>query len=295
MTASKPEPLIVERTFNATPAQVWKAITDPEAMRIWYFDVPNFKAQIGFEFQFNVHYNGTDYRHLCKVTAAVPEKKLAYTWRYADKPGDSLVTFEIIAEGASKTRLKLTHEGLETFPAEPSYRRENFEGGWNDLIGRSLPDFLATADRQIVITRDYDAPIDLVWKAMTDPAHLVHWWGPNGFTTTVEKMDFRVGGEWLLTMVGPDGTKYPNKSIFREIVEKERVVFDHGDGSKEHDTNMFVATWSFEARSATRTRLTARMVFPTAEQRDKIARDYGAVEGGQQTLAKLAAHLKHMK
>ena len=59
---------------------------------------------------------------------------------------------------------------------------------------------------------------------MVDPKHVVQWWGPNGFTTTIQEMDFRRGGVWTLVMHGPDGTDYPNYSTFQEIVYPERIV-----------------------------------------------------------------------
>jgi len=88
------------------------------------------------------------------------------------------------------------------------------------------------SDREIIISRVYDAPRDLVWEAMTDPKHVVHWWGPRGFSTTTEVMDVRPGGTWKHVMRGPDGTEYPNKSIFVEVVKPERLVYTHGGGKK---------------------------------------------------------------
>jgi len=135
------ESVIVERTFNAPVARVWKALTDADEMRIWYFDLKEFKPEVGFEFEFIVEHEGNSYHHLCKVTAVIPEKKISYTWRYKDEPGDSLVTFELFPEG-DETHLKLTHEGIETFPKTPAYERKNFEAGWTVLIGSELKQFL---------------------------------------------------------------------------------------------------------------------------------------------------------
>ncbi len=130
MTAEKnlTEPVVIERTFNAPVQQVWKALTDVEEMRRWYFDLEEFRAEKGFEFEFTVEHKGVKYHHLCKITEVIPQKKLAYTWRYKGHEGDSLVTLELFADG-NKTRLKLTHEGLETFPKTPSFARKNFMEG----------------------------------------------------------------------------------------------------------------------------------------------------------------------
>lgn len=151
-----------------------------------------------------------------------------------------------------------------------------------------------TFDREIVISRVFDAPRDLVWRAMTDPQHVVHWWGPRGFTTTVEKMDFKTGGVWKHTMHGPDGANYPNKSIFKEIVPHERIVYSHGGGRENGPGASFMATWSFDAQGAGKTKVTLRMVFPSAADRDFVAREFGAIEGGKQTLERLSEYLPKM-
>ena len=135
------EAVVIERTFNAPVGRVWKALTDVEEMRQWYFNLKQFKAEVGFEFDFVVEHEGTTYHHLCKVTEVIPEKKLAYTWRYKGHEGDSLVTFELFADG-NKTRLKLTHTGIETFPKTPAYARKNFEAGWTTIIGSELKQFV---------------------------------------------------------------------------------------------------------------------------------------------------------
>jgi uncharacterized protein YndB with AHSA1/START domain len=133
--------VVIERTFNAPVAKVWNAITDVEQMRRWYFDLKEFKPEIGFEFEFVVEHEGMTYHHLCKVTEVVPKKKLAYTWRYKGHEGDSLVTLELAAAG-HETRLKLTHEGLQTFPKTAAFARKNFEAGWTAIIGSELKQFL---------------------------------------------------------------------------------------------------------------------------------------------------------
>ena len=134
------EPLVVERTIEAPVARVWQAMTTKDEMSRWFFDLNDFKPQAGFEFEFTVEHEGNIYRHLCKVTEAVPQKKLAFTWRYHGHEGDSLVAFELFAEG-NKTKLKLTHSGLETFPKTPHFARKNFEGGW-DAITTGLKEYV---------------------------------------------------------------------------------------------------------------------------------------------------------
>ncbi len=146
-TFVKTEPFVIERTYNAPVSKVWKAITDKDDMKKWYFDLPEFRPEVGFEFQF---LGGKDpnsqYLHLCKITEVIPNKKLTYSWRYDGYSGNSFVTFELFPEG-DKTRVKLTHEGLETFPAEvDDLKRENFAEGWNQIIGDSLKNFVESTN-----------------------------------------------------------------------------------------------------------------------------------------------------
>ena len=149
----------------------------------------------------------------------------------------------------------------------------------------------STTDREIVITRVFDAPRELVWDAMTDPEKVVHWWGPRGFSTTIEQMDVRPGGEWKHVMHGPDGTNYPNHSIFQEVVKPERLVYFHSGHREGGSSVSKVFTWTFETLEAGRTRVTIHMVFASTEERDRVVKEFGAIEGGKQTLERLAEFL----
>jgi len=140
------EPIVMERTFNAPLARVWRALTDADQMREWYFDLKEFKAEVGFEFEFIVEHEGNSYHHLCRVTEVIPEKKIAYTWRYKGEQGNSLVTFELFPDG-NKTRLKLTHSGIETFPRTPAYARKNFETGWKSIVDSELRPFVEKPEK----------------------------------------------------------------------------------------------------------------------------------------------------
>lgn len=152
-----------------------------------------------------------------------------------------------------------------------------------------------TSDREIIITREVDAPRELVWEAFSNPKHVVNWWGPVGFTTTIEEMDFRPGGTWKHVMHGPDGTNYPNKSIFREIVKPERVVFSLAGGEEGGKGLHFTMTWKFEVIAPKKTRVTIHQVYATPEDREFVAQKYGAIEGGKQCLARLDEYLAQIK
>ena len=139
------------------------------------------------------------------------------------------------------------------------------------------------ASRELRMSRTFKAPIELMWEVWTHPDHVSQWWGPDGFTCTVHKMDFREGGEWNLTLHGPDGTNYPNRSIFKEIVPNRRIVF-------EHFNPHFVTTAEFSA-AAEGTTVEWAMVFDTAEMRDIVIKAHGADEGMKQNLQRLGDYL----
>lgn len=151
------------------------------------------------------------------------------------------------------------------------------------------------SDREIVITRLFNAPRDLVWQAWTDPAHIAQWWGPKGFTTRVDEMDLRPGGQSRYVMVGPDGTEYPVQGVFREVVPPERIVTtdEFGEGYEEiTDIDLpqgMVMTILFEDLG-NQTRLTLHILHPTAEERRKHE-EMGVVAGWNSTLDCLAEHL----
>ena len=140
----KDEKIVIERTYNTPVEKVWKAITDRDEMKRWYFDLAEFKAEPGFEFQFyGEGKQGEKFLHLCKVIEVIPKKKLTYSWRYDGYEGNSFVTFELFSEG-NKTRVKLSHTGLESFPvtSNKDFAKENFMEGWTYIIGTGLKDYL---------------------------------------------------------------------------------------------------------------------------------------------------------
>jgi len=146
---------------------------------------------------------------------------------------------------------------------------------------------MAEKDRELILQREVPYARELVWRAMTDPEHVNKWWGPDGFRNEEVTLDFRVGGEWRYVMVGPDGTRYPNLSLFTEIVAPSRLAYDHGDGQRV----WFETTVTLEA-TATGTLITLRQLYPSQAARDEVVEKYGAIEGGKQHLAKLEAYVR---
>ena len=147
--------------------------------------------------------------------------------------------------------------------------------------------------RSIIGSRVLDAPRALVFSVWTDPKHLAQWWGPNGFTTTTHAYDFRPGGVWRFVMHGPDGRDYQNRITFDEIVPPERIVYRHGGGD-DVEPVQFTQTVTFEDLGNGRTLLTWHGRFPSAEERARVIKEYGADKGLVQTMARLADYLVTM-
>jgi uncharacterized protein YndB with AHSA1/START domain len=148
-----------------------------------------------------------------------------------------------------------------------------------------------TSDREVVISRLLDAPRELVFEAWVDPKHVVNWWGPDGFRTTIREVAIRPGGIWRFTMHGPDGVDYLNRIEFIEVKRPERLVYHHyGEGD---DQMHFHVTVTFDDQQG-KTMLTMRSIFDTAAERNRVVDEYGAIEGGIQHLARLADYLKAM-
>jgi len=136
------KPFVIERTLDAPVKKVWAAITEKNQMKQWYFDLAAFEPKVGFEFSFVGGSPEEEYTHHCRITEVVEFKKISYTWRYENYPGESEVTFELFEEG-DQTKIKLTHRGLETFPAnKKDFARSSFEAGWTEIIGKSLTEYV---------------------------------------------------------------------------------------------------------------------------------------------------------
>ena len=160
--------VVIERTFEAPIEEVWEALTNKDQMKQWYFEVSDFKAEVGFEFQFSAASEGKTYLHKCKVVEANPITKISYTWSYDGYVGQSLVTFELFSEGKNKTRLKLTHSDLDTFPKEyAEFSQENFNEGWKTILGQSLRNFVEKGSFTKSIR--INASLKDIWNIVLNP------------------------------------------------------------------------------------------------------------------------------
>ena len=309
-----PNTFTLVRVLDAPADAVFRAWTEVEALRLWWgpkgfaMESCTLDLRPGGLFHYCLRAPGGAemwgkfvYREVRR-----PDR-LAFVVSFSDKDANnvrhpmaadwpleilSTVTF---TEHEGKTTMTMTAEALGASEKELAMFVGGFDsmrGGWGGTI-QQLEEFLSTSAREIVISRLFDAPRERVFEAWTDPAHRDAWWGPDGFTTTTQEVAIRPGGSWRYVMHGPNGVDYPNLQTFEEIVRPERIVYAHGTGIPG-EAPKFHVTVTFEDQGG-KTLLTMRSLFPTAEARDFVIREVKAIEGGNQTLARLAAYLHQGK
>ena len=295
------EPIIVTtRVFDAPRELVWQACTEAKHMARWWGprrytnDVLEMDARPGGAWRIDqTSADGKVYRFSGEFREVVEPERLVLTFTFEGMQGPPMVethTFEAVEGG---TRLT-TVSRFDSVASREGMRASGMEDGARESYER-LAELLAslqgdatghTTEREMIVTRLFDAPRELVFDAWTDPEHLGEWWGPIGFTTTVHSMDVRPGGVSRYMMHGPDGTDYPNRVAYEQVVRPGRLVYSHGSDERP---DQFHVTVTFDDEGG-KTRLTLRSLFPTAEALAAVMK-FGAVEGGKQTLARLAEYL----
>lgn len=237
--------VIVERTFETPVKNVWEAITDKNQMKEWYFNLDEFKLEVGFQFTFKGQgHKGEQYLHICTITEIVPLKKLQYSWEYKGHSGYSLVTFELFDKG-DKTMVRLTHSGLDSFPGNtPDFSRDSFNEGWNMIIGKMLPEFLTkhsfkkkpntvkidpmenieiqTVEAQMLIRR----PVEMVFQAFIDPSKTINFW----FTRSSGPLEVGKVVTWEWEMYGVSA-----RVFVKEIIRNKKISMEWGDPGSSVD------------------------------------------------------------
>lgn len=298
-SAKQPAPrgLVITRVFDAPRSLVFKAWTQREHLVHWWGQpkgatMPYCKVdlRVGGTLHFrvdlpdgNVIWGKGVYREI------VEPERLVFADYFSDEhgnivepppglPKESVIT-ATFTERDGKTTVTVEHAGVERASKE---NQEAYHRGWGESLDRLADDLARASKREVAITRIFDAPRELVFKAWTDPKHLAQWWGPKGFTLPGCEMDFRPGGAYRFVMRGPDGKDYPFHGVYLEIVEPERIAFtaiiDNAPG------NELVTTATF-AEEGGRTRLTVKQTVPT----EPYAR--GQKQGWTESLERLADHL----
>ncbi|MGZ5189766.1 MAG: SRPBCC domain-containing protein [Flavisolibacter sp.] len=212
-------PLIKEALLDAPLHRVWKAITNNDDMKQWYFDLKEFKPEVGFQFQFYGENEGRKFLHLCEVKEVIENKKISYTWTYDTHPeAVTLVSWELFPEG-NKTRLKLTHEGLDKLPQERDYAIDNFKAGWNDIVEKSLRNYVGVLEHSVDKSIEINAKPAQVWEVLTHPQHTKQW--AEAFMPGIYvESDWEKGNEVMWK--GADGNTFVKGIVLTN--EKEKVL-----------------------------------------------------------------------
>jgi len=137
-------PIVVEEVFKSSIEDVWNAITRHDLMIRWFFEnIPDFRAEVGFETRFNIVSGGRDFLHVWRVTEAIPLKKIVYNWTFEGYAGSADLSMELFEEN-DNIRLVVTSTPIESFPQDiPEFKRESGLDGWNYFIKQRLKEFLS--------------------------------------------------------------------------------------------------------------------------------------------------------
>jgi len=300
--------LVVTRVFDAPVALVFDAFTRPEHLVHWWmpkgFGTPI--AQVmdvrpGGSWRVRMPFSdGNSCTAYGVYREVVRNERLSWDDFCDDFNGKFFhkafvtVAFEDLG---GKTRVTLRARLDPPADRDPKWTLAAMEEGWVDGWKDNLENLVGyiprsdTRGRSVTVSRVYDAPRRLVWQAWTDLDHVDRWWGPTGFTTTTQAREVRPGGVWRFVMHGPDGTDYPNWITYLEVTEPERLVYAHGESAESVE---FHTTVTFEAQGPKKTKLTLHAVFVSAEAHRVAVETHGAIEGGKQTLERLAGELEAM-
>jgi uncharacterized protein YndB with AHSA1/START domain len=286
------------KIVDATADQVFRAFTEPEHLAQWWgpegFGVSAVTSDARQGGLFRIVMRGPDgmdmpvdgtYREFDPPRRLVTEATAMGS--DGEKLLESVTTVDLV-DADGKTEIRVRASAVALVP-EAAPALAGMEAGWAQSL-RRLDDHVTGADdRRIVTTQLVEASPEEVFEVFTTAEHLARWWGPDGFTTTTASMDFRPGGQWRFTMHGPDGTDYPNLITYDEIRPGEALTFLH-TGGEDDDVAFRGEVW-FDGFMGN-TVVTLKAVFATAAERDENVEKYGAIEGGRQTLARLADYAK---
>lgn len=285
--------IVVSRRFDATPEAVFDAWLDTESACQWLFATPGgvmekveISPRVGGGFIVNELRGDLLATHFGTYVDIDRPRRLAFDFTTDREQAPTRVTVEFNSD-AGGCIVTLTHEIDSNWAEYGASVRQGWTGILDGLAQTLQGE--SKADREIMLTREYDAPRELVWAAWTEAAQVDQWWGPDGFVTRTEAMEVRAGGAWRFTMTAADGTVFPNYVLYMDVSPPERLIYAHG--SEESAPAAFHVTVLFEALGG-RTRVTMRSLFPSKAARDHVVEAYGAIEGGKQTLAHLAVHLE---
>ena len=286
---------LITRSFAAPRTLVFAAMTQPEHVRQWYglrdhtMKVCEIDLRVGGKWRYVVQMpDGNEYAFSGEYLEIVPPERLVSTERFEAIPGSDYVATVTFSEQDGETTLT-SHLQYQSPEHRDGHVNSGMAWGMQQTFAR-LDEHLASmahAEREIVVMRVYAAPRELVWQTWTEPQHVVHWWGPDGFSLTIYEMDVRPGGRWHFHMHGPDGTAYLNQIVYVEVAKPDRLVYDHSPTPK------FRSIVTFEEQGG-KTTVSMRSIFETSADYERAVYVFHAIEGGKQTLRRLADYLTQL-
>lgn len=293
-SSSKGRELVMVRCFKAPRELVFRVWTDKEHVGHWWGPtgftntIREMEVRPGGVWRFIMHGpDGVDYPNLIQFEEVVTPERLVYAHGSDEKPGQFHVTVTFEEEEGYSTRITMRMVFKSREERDMLVERSGAIEGNKQTMDRLEKHLLEMErfDQGIITERVFPYSIDIVYSAWQDPKHLAKWWGPKGFTNTFQKFEYKEGGEWVFVMHAPDGKDYPNKSVFVEIKERERIVFDHV--SNHH----FRAVFTFES-FAEGTRLTFCMIHSSKEEADRV-KQY-VLAGNEENFDRLEQELKQV-
>jgi uncharacterized protein YndB with AHSA1/START domain len=287
--------IVITRDFNAPAQLVWEAWTKPEHVRRWYglrgnnLAVCEIDLRVGGSWRYVLRDESGEYPFSGEYLEIEAPNRVVSTERFELIPNSDYVATVTLTERNGVTSMR-SHLKYQSREHRDGHIASGMEAGMRETYVR-LDEVLEDlerpdATREIVQTRFLNAPRDLVFEAFTNPQHVDRWWGPRGFTTKTCSMDVRPGGEWRFDMTMENGPTFRNLVRYFEVVRPERLVFEQGDVTESGESNAMHVTVTFTERDG-KTELLMRGVFPSADVREFVAREFKAVEGGKQTIDRL--------
>ena len=277
--------LTFEREAAAPVSVLWQAWTASAARQVWAAPTPEVTVEF-VEAELKV---GGREVSLCKVDGQ-PDIRCEIGWLEL-QTGSRSVNYEVVsAEGVTQSAALVTADfsgsgerSRLSVTIQLSSLAENMEEGYRQGFNAGLKNLTGVAERTMVLERIIKAPRSVVWGAWVNPETLPQWWGPEGYSCRTARIDLRAGGEWVFDMIGPDGTVYPNHHRYVEVRPEEGLAYTllWGENGPKH-----ADAWIAFEDLGDATRVTLGMVMNTAEEYQQ-AKGFGAIELGQQTLAKL--------
>jgi len=290
--------ITITRLFDAPRERVFAYLTEAEHLKEWWgpegFTISEARSEPRPGGEFFLVMQGPDDMGGGPVQGeyveVVPPEVVAMTSWVLGEDGDRILESHermTLTDVDGKTQLVLEATG-KAFQPFAAAMLSGMRAGWNQSF-QILDEVLrGVTDRQIVLTRMFEGvPAERVFDAFTDEEHIGEWFGPDGFTLTIHEMDVRPGGHWRFVMHGPDGTDFDNHVIYERVERPELLTYQHGGEGQDP----FDVTVTFDEFMGSCV-LTLRSVFVSAEERDRLIAEVGALEGGNQTLGRLAAYLQ---